>query len=99
MAKCKCTRSSSTLVLVILVPHQVRILVGDPVPVADLLRTADAEQWPDAQLYRSITARIADSLASLKVGGVLHSALGASVCSGTLGRRIAHAAFHFAVCI
>jgi hypothetical protein len=46
---------------------QVRILVGDPVPVADLLRQAEAEQWPEARLYRGITARIADSLASLKV--------------------------------
>lgn len=41
--------------------------MGDPVPVADLLRAADAEQWSDSRLYRSITARIADSLASLKV--------------------------------
>lgn len=46
---------------------QVRILVGDPVPVADLLRRAALEQWPDARLYRSITARIADSLSALKV--------------------------------
>jgi hypothetical protein len=46
---------------------QVRVLVGDPVPVADLLRRAALEQWPDARLYRSITARIADSLSALKV--------------------------------
>lgn len=46
--------------------QEVRVLVGDPVPVADLLRRAALEQWPDARLYRSITARIADSLSALK---------------------------------
>lgn len=46
---------------------QVRVLVGDPIPMEDLLQAADTQQWPDAQLYRAITARIADSMVALKV--------------------------------
>ncbi len=46
---------------------QVRVLIGEPIPVDDLLAAADAQQWPDAQLYRAITARISVSMTALKV--------------------------------
>ncbi len=46
---------------------QVRVLIGEPIPVDDLLAAADAQQWPDAQLYRAITARISVSMNALKV--------------------------------
>jgi monolysocardiolipin acyltransferase len=61
--------------------QQVRVLVGDPIPVDDLLAAADAQAWPDARLYRAVTARISNSMAALKarLDGVPVPAVAAAV--------------------
>ncbi len=44
----------------------VSVLVGPPVPVADLLAAAAAGAWPDERLYGAIAARVGAALAALK---------------------------------
>ncbi len=46
--------------------HEVRILVGEPVPVADLMASAREEGWPPHRLYRAVTLRVAGELYRLK---------------------------------
>ena len=45
---------------------QIRILVGEPVQVADLLEAAARQNWPDARLYAEIAARVGGALHALK---------------------------------
>ena len=44
----------------------IRVLVGEPVPVADLQEAALAEGWPDHALYGAIADRIGRELHMLK---------------------------------
>lgn len=44
----------------------VRVLVGEPVEVADLLEAARRDAWPEDELYKRIAARVGLSLQSLK---------------------------------
>jgi monolysocardiolipin acyltransferase len=44
----------------------VRVRVGEPVPVEDLLAAAHSEAWPDDKLYRAIAARVGLALQALK---------------------------------
>jgi monolysocardiolipin acyltransferase len=44
----------------------VRVAVGEPVPVADLLDAAAAEGWDEDRLYRAIAARVGLALHALK---------------------------------
>lgn len=46
--------------------QSVRLLVGDPIPVDDLLRVAEQQGWPDDRLYIAIADRIGDRLHDLK---------------------------------
>lgn len=48
------------------VGKSIRILVGEPIAVADLQEKAAAEQWPDYMLYSAIADRIGQSLHALK---------------------------------
>ena len=44
----------------------IRVLVGEPVAVADLQEAALAESWPDHALYSAIADRIGQELHMLK---------------------------------
>lgn len=44
----------------------VRLLVGDPIPVADLMRTAEDQAWSDDRLYVALADRIGIHLHALK---------------------------------
>jgi monolysocardiolipin acyltransferase len=44
----------------------VRLLVGDPIPVADLMRAAEEQAWSDDRLYIAIADRIGAQLHALK---------------------------------
>ncbi len=44
----------------------VRLLVGEPVPVADLMRAAEDQAWSDDCLYVAIADRIGHHLHALK---------------------------------
>ncbi|EIE23442.1 glycerol-3-phosphate 1-acyltransferase, partial [Coccomyxa subellipsoidea C-169] len=46
--------------------RSVRLLVGDPILVADLMRTAEEQAWPDDRLYIAIADRIGAHLHALK---------------------------------
>lgn len=46
--------------------QSIRVLVGEPIAVADLQQTAAAEQWPEHVLYAAIADRIGHSLHALK---------------------------------
>ncbi len=46
--------------------QSVTVLVGAPVPVADLLEAAAAGAWPEERLYAAIAERIGGALAELK---------------------------------
>ena len=46
--------------------QSIKVLVGEPIAVADLQETATAEQWPDHVLYSAIADRIGHSLHMLK---------------------------------
>jgi hypothetical protein len=50
------------------VPHhvQVKVLVGEPIDVSDLLAAAAQQNWPDDQLYTRIANRIGGRMAALK---------------------------------
>lgn len=45
---------------------EVRVLVGEPVEVADLLAAARRDGWPEDELYKRIAARVGLALQSLK---------------------------------
>ena len=47
-------------------PCQVRVLVGEPIPVDDLLAKAARYQWSDDQLHSAIAARVSTHLRVLK---------------------------------
>ncbi|BDA47309.1 probable Tafazzin [Coccomyxa sp. Obi] len=44
----------------------VRLLVGEPIPVADLMRAAEDQAWSDDRLYVAIADRIGNHLHALK---------------------------------
>lgn len=44
----------------------VSVLVGPPVPVADLLSAAAHGDWPEERLYAAIAERVGGALAELK---------------------------------
>ena len=44
----------------------VSVLVGPPVPVADLLSAAAPGNWPEERLYAAIAERVGGALAELK---------------------------------
>ena len=46
--------------------RRIRVLVGEPVAVADLQEAALAESWPDHALYNAIASRIGQELHILK---------------------------------
>lgn len=46
--------------------QNVAVLVGAPVPVADLLEAAAAGVWPEERLYAALAERIGGALAELK---------------------------------
>jgi hypothetical protein len=46
--------------------REVRVLVGEPVEVADLLAAARREGWPEDDLYRAVSARVGLALQRLK---------------------------------
>ena len=46
--------------------QSIRVLVGEPIAVADLQQMAAAEQWPEHVLYAAIAHRIGHSLHALK---------------------------------
>eukprot|EP00887_Chlorella_sp_A99_P008113 scaffold12.g8113.t1 len=46
--------------------QEVRVLVGEPVPVDDLLAEARDRGWPEAQLQAAITRRVGQALYQLK---------------------------------
>ncbi len=46
--------------------RSIRVLVGEPVAVADLQEAALAEGWPDQALYSAIADRIGQELHMLK---------------------------------
>ncbi|KAF6264855.1 hypothetical protein COO60DRAFT_1266700 [Scenedesmus sp. NREL 46B-D3] len=48
------------------VNQQVKVLVGEPIDVSDLLAAAAQQSWPDAQLYTRIANRIGGHMAALK---------------------------------
>jgi len=48
------------------VGQSIRLLVGEPIAVADLQETAVAEQWPASVLYAAIADRIGHTLHTLK---------------------------------
>lgn len=48
------------------VGQSIRVLVGEPVAVADLQEAALAEHWPDHVLYSAIADRIGAALHTLK---------------------------------
>ncbi|KIZ00923.1 putative lysophosphatidylcholineacyltransferase [Monoraphidium neglectum] len=45
---------------------EVRVLVGEPIEVQDLLTSASREAWPDDELYKRIAARVGLALQSLR---------------------------------
>lgn len=54
--------SSNSLGAVLFLPPQVRVAVGAPIPVDDLLATAQREAWSDHALYAAISDRIGSRL-------------------------------------
>ncbi|KAK9836166.1 hypothetical protein WJX81_006146 [Elliptochloris bilobata] len=46
--------------------QSVGVLVGPPVPMADLLSAAAANEWPEERLYAAIAERVGGALAELK---------------------------------
>ena len=44
----------------------ISVLVGPPVPVADLLNAAAHGDWPEERLYTAIAERVGGALAELK---------------------------------
>lgn len=46
--------------------RSVRLLVGDPIPVADLMRAAEEQAWPNDRLYIAIADRVGTHLHALK---------------------------------
>ncbi len=46
--------------------RSVRVSVGEPVPVADLLSSAREQNWPEDELHAAIAARVGDALYRLK---------------------------------
>lgn len=46
--------------------QSIRVLVGEPIAVADLQQMAAAEQWPEHVVYAAIADRIGHSLHALK---------------------------------
>lgn len=48
------------------VGQHLRVIIGEPVPVADLLEAAHSEAWSEAALTAAITARVSSSLHALK---------------------------------
>jgi hypothetical protein len=45
---------------------QVKVLVGEPIEVSDLLQAAATQSWSDDQLYSNIANRIGSHMAALK---------------------------------
>ncbi|KAG2499894.1 hypothetical protein HYH03_002182 [Edaphochlamys debaryana] len=45
--------------------QKIDVLVGDPIPVADLLSAARAEGWPEDQLHTALAGRVSRSLTHL----------------------------------
>lgn len=46
--------------------QSISVLVGPPVPVADLLSAAAHGNWPEERLYTAIAERVGGALAELK---------------------------------
>lgn len=45
---------------------QVRAVIGEPIPVADIILAAQQDEWTESRLNKALAARVAESMVALK---------------------------------